>query len=120
MSKKVVMKNVTVPKGFSVEEYAKLTRTGRQRSGGLSPLRVGNSVLIRTVTHYHIGKVVGLTKDEVILSDASWVADTGRFYTALVKGELREVEPFVGNVSVNRGSIIDATEWKHALPRDQK
>lgn len=85
-----------------------------------SPLAVNNNVLIRTVTHYQTGRIVQITEHEVILADAAWIADTGRFATALETGKLGEVEPFPDVVSVNRGAIVDVTSWKHPLPRDQK
>src|SRR5688500_273323 len=40
-------------------------------------------VLIRTVTHYHVGRVVDVTGDWIVLDEASWVASTGRFSSAL-------------------------------------
>ncbi len=43
----------------------------------INPLTLGNKVFIRTVTMYHVGKIVLLDKDMIILDDASWVADTG-------------------------------------------
>lgn len=87
----------------------------------LSPLRVGNNVLIRTVTHYHTGHIEEITDTEVVLSSAAWVADMARFYTALSTGELLEVEPFADViVSVNRGWIIDVANWAHELPKVQK
>jgi hypothetical protein len=79
---------------------------------------VGNSVLIRTVTSYFTGRVVALTESEVILQDAAWVADAGRFSAALTTGSLSEVEPYPSEVSVGRGAIVDVTTWSHALPRD--
>ena len=85
-----------------------------------SPLRVGNKVLIRTVTHYHTGRIVRLTPDEVVLVDAAWIADTDRFSVALATGVLAEVEPFPGPVSVNRGAIVDVCDWDHKLPRTVK
>lgn len=85
-----------------------------------SPLRVGASVFIRTVTNYYTGRVVALTEFEVVLDDAAWIADTGRFHTALKSGTLGEIEPYIGPVSVARGPIVDVTEWTHDLPRDQK
>jgi hypothetical protein len=60
----------------------------------LSPLRVGNNVIIRMVTMIQTGHIEALTDLEVVLSDAAWVADTGRFHNALVSGSLNEVEPF--------------------------
>jgi len=85
-----------------------------------SPLQVGNAVLIRTVTHYHTGRIVEMDEHSVVLEDAAWIADTGRFGTFLKTGELKEVEPFPGLVSVARGSIVDVTAWPHPLPREQK
>ena len=38
--------------------------------GDDSPIRVGNSVLIRSVTHYYTGKIALVTKDEIVLTDA--------------------------------------------------
>lgn len=86
----------------------------------VSPLSVGRAVLVRTVTMYYTGRISLVKASEVVLSDAAWIADTGRFHNALRDGTLSEIEPFIGPVSINRGSIIDVTEWKHALPRDQK
>ena len=77
-------------------------------------------VLIRTVTHYHVGRVVSVDSDWIVLDEAAWVASTGRFSTALDKGTLEEVEPFVGRVWVARGSVVDLTEWSGALPREAK
>lgn len=81
-----------------------------------SPIRVGNPVLIRTVTQYHVGRIELITKDEIVLSDASWIADTGRFSTALQTGTVNESEPFSGPVSVSRGSIVDVVSWSHPIP----
>lgn len=85
-----------------------------------SPLRVGNTVFIRTVTHYYVGNIELLDATEVVLSGASWVADTGRFNNALKTGQLGEIEPFVDLVSVSRGALIDATSWPHQLPTEVK
>ena len=85
-----------------------------------SPLRVGNSVLIRSVTHYYTGRITVLTREEIVLTDAAWIADTGRFSTALTSGVLNEVEPYPGPISVGRGAVCDVCDWSHALPRIQK
>lgn len=85
-----------------------------------SPLRVGNAVLIRTVTYFQIGRIVAFDAWEIVLEEASWVADTGRFSTALRSGALDEVEPFIGCISVGRGAVIDITSWTHDLPKEQK
>lgn len=83
-----------------------------------SPLRVGETVFIRTVTHYYTGRVALLTRDEIVLTDAAWIADTKRWNETLTTGALNEVEPFPLPVSIARGSVVDVTEWQHALPRE--
>jgi hypothetical protein len=83
--------------------------------------KVGKNYFIRTVTMAHTGKLVRETDDALILKDAAWVADTGRFADFLKTGNASEVEPFPdGEVIVMKGSIIDACEFKHPLLRSQK
>lgn len=84
------------------------------------PFRVGEAYLIRTVTMIILGKLDKVFDGELVMSSASWVADTGRFYDALKTGKLNEVEPFTDDVIVGRASIIDATIWAHKLPKEQK
>lgn len=82
---------------------------------------LGEKYLIRTVTHYWTGRLVIVTPTELVLEDAAWIADTGRFSDALSKGELSEIEPVThGRVIVARGALVDAELWKHDLPRSQK
>ena len=83
-------------------------------------LRVGDKVFIRTVTHYYTGQIKTITDSDIVLADAAWIADTGRFSDALKTGKLNEVEPFPGSVIVCRSVIVDVCEWAHDLPREQK
>lgn len=85
-----------------------------------SPLALGAKVLVRTVTHYYSGRVILLTPQEIVLDEAAWIADTGRFSTALKEGKLKEVEPFCDAVSIARAAVVDVTTWAHELPREQK
>lgn len=82
--------------------------------------QVGKSYFIRTVTMHHIGRLKSINKNELLLEKAVWVADSGRFHNALKDGDLNEVEPFVNDIIVPRGCIIDATVWDHELPTQQK
>lgn len=86
------------------------------------PYQVGKNYFIRTVTHHYTGKLIKVFRNELVLMDAAWIADDGRFMNALEQGTLNEVEPFPDNqeVIIGRGSVIDATVWNHALPRKQK
>lgn len=70
---------------------------------------VGDTYLIRTVTMIDTGVLVSMDDHEIILKDAAWIADTGRFHEALKSCRFAEVEPFPdGLVAIGRGSIIDA------------
>ena len=86
-----------------------------------NPYPVGKNVFIRTVTNYLVGLLVEVHDQELVLEGASWVADTGRYATALETGVLNEVEPYpAGRVVVGRGAIIDCCTWAHELPKAQK
>lgn len=87
---------------------------------GSNPFELGNKVLIRTVTHYYTGQVVGESPTFVVLDSAAWIADTGRFGTALKTGKLNEVEPYPGLCFVAKGALVDVTIWDHELPREQE
>ena len=88
--------------------------------GEFQPFEIGAVYLIRTVTMIEVGRVVAASKQWVILEDAAWVADTGRFADALKKWQFNEVEPFPdGLVGVSCGSIVDFVKGKEVL-RSQK
>jgi hypothetical protein len=74
-------------------------------------LQPGTKVLIRTVTHIDTGIVVACDGQAVVLSDAAWIPDTGRWTQALETGLASggEVEPYAANVIVNLGSVIEIT-----------
>lgn len=84
-----------------------------------APFELDKSYIIRTVTHTYTGRLVWISDKELVLEEAAWIADSGRWANAIKDGTLNEVEP-MGRVIVGRGAIIDATEWKHPLPTKQK
>ena len=85
------------------------------------PYPVGKAVYVRTVTMHYTGMLVRVTAGELVLTDAAWIAESGRFSAALRTGVLDEVEPFpAGNVIVPRDGVIDVSEWRHALPAEVK
>ena len=88
-------------------------------TGETHPYQVGKNYFIRTVTYHYTGKLTKVTSQELVLEDAAWIADDGRFMNALKEGKLNEVEPFQDDVVIGRGSIIDATLWNFDLPRSQ-
>lgn len=91
-------------------------------SGGSTPCTtkthsfvLGEKYLIRCVTHFQLGRLKAVTDSDLVLSEASWVADTGRFNEAIQKGSISENEPFHGDCIVSRGAIVDAVVWPHDL-----
>jgi hypothetical protein len=84
------------------------------------PYHVGDAVFIRTVTYHYTGKIAAITPGEIVLADAAWIADSGRFHVALATGALSEVEPYPAGVVISRGAIVDVSPWAHPLPRVAK
>lgn len=85
-----------------------------------SAWEIGKPYLIRTVTMIDTGILVAVTPQELVLEEAAWIADTGRFSQAVEKAEFGEVEPFpAGRVIIGRGAIIDAVVI-NKVPRSRK
>lgn len=87
---------------------------------GTFPFQVGDAIFIRTVTHHLTGRILDMGPDWIQLGEAAWIADDGRFHTALATGVFSEVEPIPDWCIVGRGAIIDAFPWPHPLPRGVK
>jgi len=74
------------------------------------PWIIGEKYFIRTVTMHLTGELVSVSPQELVLKDAAWIADSGRFHEFLKDpSNADEVEPFVNHVGIGRGSIIDFT-----------
>jgi hypothetical protein len=84
------------------------------------PFKVGDAILVRSVTMIDLGRVVSIGRDFIVLEDGGWVADTGRFSTMLATGALGEFEKAPSWMLVGRGAICDVFPWPHALPKDTK
>lgn len=81
-------------------------------------MKKGQKVFVRTITMYYTGEIVRLEKLWLVLKDAAWVFDTGRFSEAMEGGSLVEVEPYPsGEIRVALSAIVDVSPWNHPLPR---
>ncbi len=97
-------------------EKALTDRPAKDQSGF-----VGKNVFIRTVTFHYTGHLVSEGPTWLVLADAAWIGDSGRFSDALRTGNLSEVEPYPNSeIRVAVGSVVDMCEWTADLPRDQK
>jgi hypothetical protein len=75
------------------------------------PFEIGGEYFIRTVTYHLTGRVIDIVGKFLVLEDAAWIADSGRFNEFFkTPSSSLEVEPFGDrNVFVNTDSITDAT-----------
>ena len=83
---------------------------------------IGENYLIRTVTMTSVGKLKKVTNSELVLTNASWIADTGRYHDAIKDGfsSAAEIEPYIDDIIINRSAIVDATKYRHELPSKQQ
>lgn len=80
----------------------------------------GGVMLVETVTKFYVGEVAAVHPQEIVLMNAAWVADTGRYHKFL-QGESDDnvqVEPCPdGPVIIGRGSIISAQPYRQGVIR---
>ena len=98
--------------------------SNKTESNKSHPFEIGKNYFIRTVTMFYVGKLKAVYNDTLVLSEASWVANSGRFHNALKFGlELvseSEIEPFIDDALISRGALVDATVYNFPLPTTQK
>lgn len=80
---------------------------------------IGEAVVIRTVTMHYIGRLVAVTPKELVLEEAGWLANSGRWHSFLTGAHgPKEFEPYPdGRVIVGRGALIDCCLWGREIPR---
>ncbi len=108
-------------------EHTELTINGERwvRMADIPPVSTDTPpymgvMLIETVTKYYVGLVEAVMPQEIVLRDACWVADTGRYHTLLATGgdSNAEFEPCPdGVLIIGRGSIVSAQPYRHGLIR---
>ena len=84
------------------------------------PFKIGDAILIRTVTMIQLGRVKAIGRDFFVLEDGGWVADTARFNETLSTGDLNEFERAPSWFVVGRGAVIDIYPWTHDIPKVSK
>lgn len=97
--------------GNSVLAQVLTTQDVPDQSG---PWVVGKNYFIRTVIMHLTGTLKSVSEHELVLSDAAWIASSGRLSEFLENPECaaKEVELFNGDAIVGRGAIVDATVIK--------
>jgi hypothetical protein len=101
-------------------EIATMFQSNTSKQQTEHPFEIGANYLIRTLSMIDTGRLVAVYPTEIVIEDAAWIADTGRFASALKTCEFGEVEPFPdGYVIIGRSSIVDMVKIA-TLPRSQK
>ena len=79
------------------------------------------NVLVKTVTLYYLGKVENVDDKFLLLSNASWVQDTGKRLTDFLADgfdNTSEIE-IIGDCLIGLNQVVEVCEWKHDLPNQQ-
>ena len=84
------------------------------------PFEIGKPYFIRTVTYFVTGRVKKIVGKFLVLEEAAWITDIGRFSDAMKSGIMDEVEPLDGEMYLNTDSITDAFPFPHKLPNKKK
>lgn len=105
---------------MTIGEVKELRALFREKNTPEHPFTVGDSLVIRTVTYHYLGKLEKVVGQWLCLSEASWLADSGRWAEALRTGCVEEVEPYPGPCWVPMGCITDVSPWPHSLPKEAK
>jgi len=84
--------------------------------------QLGEPYMIRTVTMIYTGRLVKASNNELVLTECSWIPDTGRWMSACESGTFDEVEPYPkdAEVIVNREAVLDLFKIDFKLPEEQK
>ncbi len=83
-------------------------------AGEFAPWEIGEAYFIQTVTHYYLGKLVDVKETELVITNASWVASTGRFNQFMSGSNPSENEPYPQSslIIIGRGALISAVKRK--------
>ena len=84
--------------------------------------QLGEPYMIRTVTMIYTGRLIKSSSNELVLTEAAWIPDTGRWMSACRNGTFDEVEPYPEEteVIINRDSVLDLFKIDFKLPKEQK
>ena len=84
--------------------------------------QLGKPYMIRTVTMIYTGRLIKSSSNELVLTEACWIPDTGRWQEACHIGSFDEVEPYPkdAEVIINRDAILALFKIDFKLPNKQK
>lgn len=83
------------------------------------PYRIGQNYLFCYVTRYYTGKLLRVLEKELVIVDAAWIADTGRWANFVATGDATDIEPYPDGMEViipREGMASNPISWP--LPRN--
>ena len=83
----------------------------------------GKAYFFRLATYHVVGRVEDIQDSIIKLSDASWIADSGRLSNALQNGFESEPNSEIertGEHYISLGALVDAMPYAHSLPTKTK
>lgn len=105
---------------LTLKQLREINSLTTKQSSIKHPFKIGEKYFIRTATFFQLGRLKEICGKWLILEDAAWIADTGRFHEFLKDGKCNEYEAFVDNVFIPIDSVIDITIWSHSLFKGNK
>lgn len=84
------------------------------------PFEIGAKYMVETVTKYYTGELAEIHFDWIVLVNAAWIPQTGRFNLLFRSGGVpEEVEPYPDNyrLRISIGSIVNVGDYPNELPR---
>ncbi len=70
----------------------------------------------------YTGRITKISDKELVITEACWIPDTGRWQSACKNGTFDEVEPYPedAEVIINREAVLDLFKIDFKLPTKQK
>ena len=84
-----------------------MTTEKKEKSGLAGFFKKGEQYFVQTATHYYAGTLADVNDNALLLTDAAWVADTGRFNQFMGGAKPFELEPCgPAPVLISLGAVI--------------
>jgi hypothetical protein len=83
------------------------------------PYKLGSNYFFRCSGFHYTGRLVSVYENELVLTDAAWIADDGRTCETIISGKFVEVEPYPDGdeLIIGRRTVQDAVVLHCPLPR---
>lgn len=86
--------------------------------GELNPYIIAQAYIIRATNTIFIGRCVMATSQDIELSPVVWLANPAAYRVVIAGGPpaAGDIERIAGPVILGRSQILEAIEWRRALP----